>query len=395
MLAVVDTHPVQYRAPVYRALQQRFGIPVTAIYGGDFSVAGYRDDEFGATFAWDQDLLGGYTSTFLSRVDAGGAARPADVPARGIVAALRRTAPDAVLLVGYSPFFHQAAFAATFRAGLPILFRGETTDHARQRGAAKRVLRDAALAALYRCCARLLYVGRRSHEHFRRLQVAERDLVFSPYCVDTAAFDVGDAARAHWRTRTRRDLGIPDEAIVLLFAGKLTAAKGPQLLVRAAQRLAAWPRPIHVVFVGSGEMADTLASASDARVRVLVLGFKNQSELSRYYHAGDVLVLPSASDTWGLAVNDALHHGVPCVVSSAVGCAPDLVHAGRTGETCEPGDIDSLAAALERARRLIGSADARAACLETIARYTVDAAAQGIADAYRAVVDRRGAAGAA
>jgi hypothetical protein len=51
VLAVIETHPVQYHAPVYRALQQSFGVPVTAIYGSDFSVAGYRDKEFGTSFA--------------------------------------------------------------------------------------------------------------------------------------------------------------------------------------------------------------------------------------------------------------------------------------------------------------------------------------------------------
>jgi hypothetical protein len=67
-LAVIETHPVQYHAPVYRELQKTWGIPVTAIYGSDFSVAGYRDREFGATFAWDSDLLSGYSSIFLDRV---------------------------------------------------------------------------------------------------------------------------------------------------------------------------------------------------------------------------------------------------------------------------------------------------------------------------------------
>ena len=71
-LVVIETHPVQYHAPVYRELQKSCGIPVTAIYGSDFSVAGYRDREFGATFAWDTDLLAGYTSVFLERVAAGG-----------------------------------------------------------------------------------------------------------------------------------------------------------------------------------------------------------------------------------------------------------------------------------------------------------------------------------
>ena len=63
-LAIVETHPIQYRAPVYRALRQKFGIPVKVIYGSDFSVAGYYDPEFRSQFAWDTDLLSGYDHTF-------------------------------------------------------------------------------------------------------------------------------------------------------------------------------------------------------------------------------------------------------------------------------------------------------------------------------------------
>src|SRR5438132_911592 len=66
MLAVIETHPIQYHAPVYRAVQSEFGISVTAIYGSDFSVVGYRDHEFGETFAWDTDLLAGYQPVIFS-----------------------------------------------------------------------------------------------------------------------------------------------------------------------------------------------------------------------------------------------------------------------------------------------------------------------------------------
>ena len=83
MLAVIETHPIQYHAPVYRALQRDFGIAVTAIYGSDFSVEGYHDREFGATFAWDTDLLTGYSSTFLARAADGGAGSDDHVTTRG------------------------------------------------------------------------------------------------------------------------------------------------------------------------------------------------------------------------------------------------------------------------------------------------------------------------
>jgi len=71
VLAVIETHPIQYHAPVYRALQGDFGVPVTAIYGSDFSIAGYHDVEFKSSFRWDADLLSGYASEFLSRADKG------------------------------------------------------------------------------------------------------------------------------------------------------------------------------------------------------------------------------------------------------------------------------------------------------------------------------------
>ena len=67
MLTVVATHPTQYHAPVYRWLQTRLGIPVTVLYGSDFSVAGYRDPEFATTLAWETDLLSGYSARFLAR----------------------------------------------------------------------------------------------------------------------------------------------------------------------------------------------------------------------------------------------------------------------------------------------------------------------------------------
>ena len=133
MLAVIETHPVQYHAPVYRALQQVLNVPVTAVYGSDFSIAGYRDAGFGTSFAWDTDLLAGYQSVFLSRVADGGAASADAVTTDGMREALARIKPSAVLIVGYSPRFHRVAWMEGLRTGAPLLFRGEANDAARER----------------------------------------------------------------------------------------------------------------------------------------------------------------------------------------------------------------------------------------------------------------------
>ena len=391
MLVVLEPHPVQYHAPVYRAVEDRFGIPVTAIYGSDFSVVGYRDREFGTTFAWDTDLLSGYRSVFLSRTGSPGS-RDGRVSVGSLGQALAAAKPTAVLLTGYSPRFHQLAFYCAWRLGAPILFRGETTDHARDRSPARAWLRDQALRVLYGRCAVLLPVGRRSSEHFRRLAPSTAPSVFSPYCVDSSTFDGDEAARERLRAPTRRSLGLTESDVALLFSGKLVPRKGPDLLVRAVAELEADVRArVALVFLGEGELRSTLESLARrlGLDRVRFLGFQNQTELSRYYHAADLLVLPSLhSETWGLVVNEALCHGVPSVASGAVGCLPDLIEPGSTGETFQTGCVPSLASALLRSFSLVGRRDVRDACRAKVAAYSVERGAHGIAEAYSIAVSR-------
>lgn len=392
-LAVIETHPIQYHAPIYRVLQQRLGVPVTAIYGSDFSVSGYRDPEFGVTFAWDTDLLSGYTSIFLSRVANGGARAAQEASPQGIRKALQEAAPGAVLIVGYSPRFHQVAFYQARKAGHAVLFRGETTDHARRRSTIKEWIRDSALRWVYRRCARLLYVGQRSYQHFKRLGCPDEKLIFSPYCVNTDPFRFDETARVRLRLDARLSLGVSETQTVLLFSGKLSPRKGPGLLIRAVRELSQEIREeIVVVFLGNGELRGELESLAQSPlpVKVYFADFQNQTLLSQYYHAADLLVLPSLhSETWGLVVNEALHHRLPCVVSEAVGCAPDLVDPGMTGEICETGSVPSLTLAIQRALVLTGRPETREKCREKVSGYTIEKAAEGIAKAYWDVVESK------
>jgi glycosyltransferase involved in cell wall biosynthesis len=385
MLAVIETHPIQYHAPVYRLVQQVHGIPVTAIYGSDFSTAGYRDVDFGTTFAWDTDLLSGYSSVFLSTVAAGGASAAHQVVADGVRRELKNLAPAAVLTVGYSPRFHRDAWLAAWRIGSPILFRGETNDAAIDRSWLKQVSRDAFLRAAYSTCSRLLYVGQQSRRHFERLGVSDHRLVFSPYCVNADVFQSSEADRRDCRPLVRGELGVSDDQSVVLFSGKLSRGKGVDLLIESVRRLPDDARSrVVLAFLGDGPLRRDLErqAAAPPAVPAIFLGFQNQSQLSRFYHAADLLVLPSESETWGLVVNEALHHGVPCVVSDKVGCAPDLVEHGRTGYVFSTGSAYALAGALENALHLTGREDVRQDCRAKVDAYSTARAAAGIAEAY-------------
>ena len=384
-LAVTATHPVQYHAPVYREVQ-RLGLPVTVIYGSDFSVAGYRDVEFGTTFAWDTDLLSGYTSIFLSRAEPGRETTPEALPAEGLEAALEAAGPTSMLLTGYGLRYHRAAWRAAQRQDCPLLMRAETTDHASNRSPWKSAARDAWLRRRYAHLSGALYIGQRSRQHYERLGVPEDRLTFSPYCVDVTPFAPEENDRAALRAQTRTALGIPAERIVLLYSGKLSDRKGVDLIPEAVRALPVGVgERITLLWLGDGALRAALAEQCDALgLDARFVGFQPQRALSAYYHAADVMVMPSRrGETWGLVVNEALHHGLPCVVTDAVGCAPDLVHPGATGEVVTPNSAQALAAGL--ARTLAWWEDAptvRKRCRRQVAEYSVGHAARGIVRAY-------------
>lgn len=385
-LVVLATHPVQYHAPIYRHLQQQLALPVTVLYGSDFSVAGYRDPEFGASFKWDGDLLSGYNSHFLEQVATGGAATTDAVQGTGLAEALTAAAPTAILLTGYQGAFHRRAWAAALRHKKPLLFRAETTDHALTRSPLKQWGRDMVLRWLYRQCAGLLPIGIHAKRHYERL-APRIPQTLSPYAVDTTPFELGEAARERLRPATRAALGVTDEQIVILISGKLIPKKNPLLLIEALKQLPDAIRArIVVLFVGDGELRPALerAAADTPQIALNFVGFQNQRALSPYYHAADMLVLPSAfGETWGLVVNEALHHGLPVVVSDQVGSAVDLVQNGVTGAVFPSGDADALRAAIEQTLPLVGQANTRTATTALIANYTIERAAEGIATAVR------------
>ena len=391
-LVIITTHPIQYQVPVFRAVEDLWGVPVHTIYGSDFSVFGYYDKEFRSSFAWDADLLqkSKTSSTFLSTVAQGGARSFEEVSAVGLKNALAAVDPGAILLTGYGPRFYRQAIYHALRTRLPLLFRAETTDHARPRGWLLGGIRRQALRWFYRRCDRLLPIGSRSYEHYRALGCAESKLIFSPYCVDTAPFQCDEAARQALRPPTRARLQLSEDNRSLLFAGKLSRRKGVHTLMAAVKKLPTDMRAkMALLFLGEGQERQALEAEAgqDPGIRSIFLGFQNQTQLSPYYHAADLHVLPSLeSETWGLVVNEALHHGLPAVVSDAVGCAPDLIEPGRTGEIAQADSEESLRDALTRALTWTTGPGVRAQCREKVAAYTVEKAAQGIARAYQAVV---------
>ncbi len=381
-LGVLASHPIQYQAPIFRALARECHLRV--LFAHRQTQQAQADAGFGVAFDWDVDLLAGYTHEFLPNLSA----RPGtdhfsgcDTPAAA--QAIASSGFDAFLVMGWNLKAYWQAVHACRRSGVPVMVRGDS-QLATQRNPATRLVKRMVYPWLLRRFDACLYVGQRNRAYLCHYGVPAPRLFFAPHSVDVDAF--AHAASSADIAATRAAWGMsPDEA-ALLFSGKLVQRKRPGDLLAAATQLLAHGRPVRVIWAGDGPERRALeAQAARLGVPATFLGFQNQSALPGLYRAADLLVLPSeGSETWGLVVNEALACGTRCVVSDACGCAPDLVGPG-TGAIFETGDPSSLAEAIAGVLRQPRNDDAIAA-INTA--YSPDATAAGILKAARAIAAR-------
>jgi glycosyltransferase involved in cell wall biosynthesis len=250
---------------------------------------------------------------------------------------------------------------------------------------------------LFKRFAGFLAVGRANADYYRRCGVPEARIHFVPHCVDNQRFQTAAAQAALDAMAWRADLGIAANARVVLFAGKFEVKKRPLHLLKAfgktqAALLGAGRPETALLFVGAGALESELRSEAGARIgkTIFFAPFQNQSRMPIVYACCDLLVLPSESEseTWGLVINEAMNLAKPVIVSTHVGCAPDLVQNGETGWLFHAGDIDELAAAMTQALLLDREQLAAVgwAGRKLVGTYSYESATAGLLSSLTAVV---------
>ncbi|RYE26381.1 MAG: glycosyltransferase, partial [Sphingobacteriaceae bacterium] len=82
--------------------------------------------------------------------------------------------------------------------------------------------------------------------------------------------------------------------------------------------------------------------------KIHFLDFQNQTAMPGIYQSCDLFCLPSKSETWGLAVNEAMACGKAVLVSDQVGCAADLILENENGATFQSGNLADLVQKLQQ-----------------------------------------------
>ncbi len=155
-----------------------------------------------------------------------------------------------------------------------------------------------------------------------------------------------DAERFHPRHRSeawRRSLGVGPGDLLVAYVGRVAPEKGIDVLLDAWALLGDLRDRTRLVFVGSGLMEAEIARRGLPGVRVA--GFRQDAELSAAYASADLFVLPSATETFGNVLLEAMASGLPCIAAAAGGPL-DLVEHGWNGWLVRPDDAPALADAL-------------------------------------------------
>ncbi len=350
-LIILNSHPIQYFTPLYKDIAEEENIDLKVYYCSNHSIKGSVDKEFGTKIKWDIPLLEGYPSQFFKNYSVNknpfsfwGMVNP------GIWKALKKDKPDAILIHGWAYFTYLLGIISAIVLGIPIWLRLETPLNQEKLKTSKfsRIKRHILRSFIFPRVSKFLYIGQQNKAFYLEMGVQKEKLHFTPYCVDNQRFSDAYHKLKDDKEQIRNQLAISPDTFLILTSGKLIEKKNPMDLLKAFHLLN--KNNSHLLFLGDGELRKDIEMYCQKHQvqNVSITGFKNQTELSQYYVAADVFVLPSGLDeTWGLVTNEAMNFNLPIISSDLPGSAHDLIKEGKNGFVYPTGQFKELSSHLE------------------------------------------------
>lgn len=192
---------------------------------------------------------------------------------------------------------------------------------------------------LVKGCSAWLGNGTVGKLYARKLGITE-DKIYNQYLtVDVDHFRSLSTERKRIRKSKREELGIPEEAYVILYIGRLVKHKGVQDLITAFKAVAAENEVSYLVVVGRGDYEEELKRISAKHPRIIFTGNIEYERIHEPYFASDLFVLPTYDDPWGLVINEALACELPVIITTASGASLEIID---KRSKVDPGDTNAL-----------------------------------------------------
>lgn len=342
------SHPIQYFSPFFQLMAKDEQIDLMVLYCSDENVKGHIDKGFGVDVKWDIPLLDGYNYRFLKN----NSLKPSlfngfwGLLNFEIFNVLRKERGSFLVIHGWNYATNFLAIIASKLYGLKLCLRGENPLN-------QELLKSKSILFLRKIFFKYIffplfnyffYIGNQNKQLYKYYGVDENKLIFTPYAVDNERFKSEYEKNFEKKTEIRSELSLPIDKIIVLTSGKYIIKKRPMDLLKAFKLLN--NNEIALVFLGEGELRKEMEEyiINNKLNNVFLTGFKNQSEVGKYFAAADIFVLPSGvGETWGLVLNEAMNFALPVIVSDVPGSAYDLVIDNENGYKFICGNIEDLA----------------------------------------------------
>ena len=186
------------------------------------------------------------------------------------------------------------------------------------------------------------------------------------------------------KAKTRDSLGISQDAVVLIFVGRLTQIKRPERLIDAYRKSIEPNIDSVLLIVGDGELRETLKKQS-VGLNVRFLGWR--TDVYDLMAASDIAILTSDNEGMPITLIEAAHLGLPAI-STEVGSVSDVVIHAKTGYLT-PLDESVIA---ERIKQLVQSKSLRekfgsAAKAHAQVNFSVESMIQLHKNAYKSLIE--------
>jgi hypothetical protein len=298
-----------------------------------------------------------------------------------ILQELKACDPDAVLTFGWSGGRNLASLSFALGAGKPAIVASDSKANDFARNPVKEAMKRHVIGLFAAGWA----AGRHAQAYLQQLGMAPENIIVGPVdTIDVAHFEQGAALARRAPEAARARLNLPER--FFLATSRLSPEKNLPALVKAYAQyreragLSAW----NLVIVGEGPTRGEIEAAiaqTGQGAFVTMTGWVGFHDLPAYYGLASGFIHPTVKDTWACVVNEAAAAGLPLLVSSAAGCAPELVENGRNGLVFDPHSVTQMAEAMEKLTH--GGADLSAfgaRSLDIIAGWRPDTYSRSLAD---------------
>lgn len=309
-LVVLQTHPIQYYAPVYRELSARDNLNLVVIYLTDSGAREYFDPGFNRLVKWDIDLLAGYCSEVINPGLELADASFFDRSSSKLFGMLRAKKPDYILLYGYSSLMNWVAWCYARLAGAKMLYMSDSNVRTEAVGGIfQRMVKHLCVRSFFSGIYRFLYCSDANAQYLMKYGAPQKRMVWSPFAIEVRRF-------------TQTDTGA-DREYDFIWIGKFIELKRVQDYLQSLENLKTSGTLFRALLVGDGPSKSLVSEVAEKLVQqgfLDVKGFANQSEVPALLGASSTLIFTSESESYGLMATEAAAAGCALIVADNIGC---------------------------------------------------------------------------